>query len=290
MPKPVTREPEDIARLYGTEPILPVKPAPEPYIPQQKPKIPRMIDESEPTYRPGETQEEKKKVSVPLIITLVCLLVLLLGLGGWFVYDHFLSPGTPDVETSDKSNEKDPAENENEEDSPSDSDGEASTGEEDTSSSDEEDEQTDSEEDSETDPETDPEEDTEEDTEEDFSLSRPADAVEWNGHYYYIYDSSAAGNWDDAKIFCEQKGGYLATISSAKEDRFLYELLVESGMKNAYFGYTDRNSEGTWRWANGETSSYTNCLPANPTTIPTQSIMPCTTLAIPTVRGTMTTV
>lgn len=87
----------------------------------------------------------------------------------------------------------------------------------------------------------------------------PTDAVEFNGHYYYVYDLDTVTTWEEAKEYCESQGGYLATITGQEEDEFVYAYLRNNfDYESAYFGFTDRDEEGTWVWDNGEVSSYTN--------------------------------
>lgn len=87
----------------------------------------------------------------------------------------------------------------------------------------------------------------------------PQEASEFNGHYYYVYDLDTVTTWGEAKEYCESQGGYLATITSQEEDEFVYSYLRNNfDYESAYFGFTDQDTEGTWIWDNGETSSYTN--------------------------------
>lgn len=86
----------------------------------------------------------------------------------------------------------------------------------------------------------------------------PDDVVYFNGHYYKVYGDGNASSWDEAKAFCLAQGGYLATITSAEENAFLYDYIVSQGYTSAYFGFTDAAEEGTWVWDNGEDVSYTN--------------------------------
>ena len=87
-------------------------------------------------------------------------------------------------------------------------------------------------------------------------ISIPDDAVTLNGHYYMLYND--ADTYDAAQQKCVERGGHLATITSAEENSFVYSYIVSIGTKNAYFGFTDAETEGTWKWVTGETSSYTN--------------------------------
>jgi hypothetical protein len=88
----------------------------------------------------------------------------------------------------------------------------------------------------------------------------PDDAVEYNGHrYYFYYMEVCKSSWEDAIKFCENKGGYLATINDKEENDFLNKYMRENTKyTSAYFGLSDRIQEGTWVWENGENSTYTN--------------------------------
>lgn len=93
----------------------------------------------------------------------------------------------------------------------------------------------------------------------------PSDAAEFNGHHYYVYDMDNITTWEQAEAYCESLGGYLATITSQEEDEFVYFYLKNNfDYESAYFGFTDREEEGTWGWVNGETSTYTNWNPGEP--------------------------
>ena len=84
----------------------------------------------------------------------------------------------------------------------------------------------------------------------------PSDTLTYNGNVYERYDK--AMTWDQAKAFCESKGGHLATITSSAENNALADF-VAAGTKNYYaLGATDQGSIGTWRWITGEPFSYQN--------------------------------
>lgn len=84
----------------------------------------------------------------------------------------------------------------------------------------------------------------------------PANALKWNGHSYALFDNCAS--WIEAEEYCESIGGHLATITSSEENAAVYNYLRSCGYKDGYFGFTDSVEEGTWIWANGEKSDYTN--------------------------------
>ncbi len=79
----------------------------------------------------------------------------------------------------------------------------------------------------------------------------PSTAVEFNGHYYQVYDNSMT--WTEAKEYCEKLGGHLVTITSIEENNYIKDLVVSNGKKNAYWlGASDSESEGVWKWVTGE--------------------------------------
>ena len=90
----------------------------------------------------------------------------------------------------------------------------------------------------------------------------PEATMEFGGHYYELYDNNVS--WTEAKRICEEKGGYLVAITSASEQTAVVELTQE-GVRGMYrIGATDANSEGTWKWVNGEKFSYSNWDPGYP--------------------------
>lgn len=92
--------------------------------------------------------------------------------------------------------------------------------------------------------------------------SIPADAVEFNGHRYYLYDFAGLAEptqntWENAQAYCEAVGGYLATITTPEENDFLYRYMRQRGYASAYFGLSNTQT-GAWQWGNGELLTYTN--------------------------------
>ena len=84
---------------------------------------------------------------------------------------------------------------------------------------------------------------------------------EFNGHVYQVYDVNI--NCIAAKMLCENRGGYLACVTSAEEQAFLADLLeTTTYLENDYFiGGTDDEEEGVWRWMNGEDWDFTAWYP-----------------------------
>lgn len=73
----------------------------------------------------------------------------------------------------------------------------------------------------------------------------------YNGHSYYR--STGGATWTTARTNCVNMGGHLVTITTSGEQSFIYGL-----WPSGWIGLTDEVTEGTWRWATGETYSYTN--------------------------------
>lgn len=86
----------------------------------------------------------------------------------------------------------------------------------------------------------------------------PPEAVKFNDHYYCIYDVANVSDWNMAQEYCMEQGGYLATITSAEEDAFLYAYIVDEGYRSVMFGLSDQERTNDWRWVTGELLSYQN--------------------------------
>ncbi len=83
------------------------------------------------------------------------------------------------------------------------------------------------------------------------------------GHRYQFFEAVDM-EFEEVEEFCESLGGYLATISSEIENEFLYKMMKENGFSNAYFGYSDAEEEGVWKWLNGENIFYENWAEGEP--------------------------
>ena len=59
-------------------------------------------------------------------------------------------------------------------------------------------------------------------------------------------------------MFCKWLGGHLATITSQEENDAIYEFMKQDGLDNAYFGFSDIEDEGEWKWIDGTKSDFTN--------------------------------
>lgn len=96
----------------------------------------------------------------------------------------------------------------------------------------------------------------------DESENLPEGLYCWNHHYYSFYDG--VNSWDEAVAFCEEKGGYMASITSSEENDTVYGFMLEDGIKNAYFGWYLNAETSTWEWVNGEAGEYKNWNPGEP--------------------------
>lgn len=84
-----------------------------------------------------------------------------------------------------------------------------------------------------------------------------------NDHWYERVDTRLP-SWGEAQNYAVNQGGYLATVTSASENDFIYNNLGIYGFLYIWLGGTDENSEGNWEWVTGETWNYTNFRPGEP--------------------------
>lgn len=82
----------------------------------------------------------------------------------------------------------------------------------------------------------------------------------------YLLDNQAR-TWLEAKSFCESKGGHLATITSASEQTAIEnKIKQDAARKDLYWlGGMVNSTTNQWSWITGETWSYTNWTPGEPT-------------------------
>jgi tetratricopeptide (TPR) repeat protein len=81
-----------------------------------------------------------------------------------------------------------------------------------------------------------------------------------NQHLYLYVDS--ARTWHEARNYCALQGGYLATIQTATENEFIYQLT--GGNSSVWLGATDEAEEGVWSWVTGEPWTYKNWAEGEP--------------------------
>jgi hypothetical protein len=73
-------------------------------------------------------------------------------------------------------------------------------------------------------------------------------------HWYERVNFSWPG-YAGSQALCQSRGGYLASISSAQENEWLWNQLAGGW---CMLGATDAGHEGAWTWASGEPWQYTN--------------------------------
>lgn len=89
--------------------------------------------------------------------------------------------------------------------------------------------------------------------------SIPKDVMIYNGHSYKMFSETMT--WEDAKAYCELRGGHLAAITSKNENTAIFEYLEERTTEtdDIYIGISDKDSEGDWTtWVTGEKVTYKN--------------------------------
>ena len=78
-------------------------------------------------------------------------------------------------------------------------------------------------------------------------MSIPKSAEEMDGHFYLRVEDKLS--WQDARTYCVEKGGHLATISSDDENVFVRKLAKG---RPCWLGASDEKVEGQWEWVTGE--------------------------------------
>ena len=89
------------------------------------------------------------------------------------------------------------------------------------------------------------------------------DGYEYDNEYdRSIYRLTTAGTWQQAQLQAESLGGNLVTINNEKEQNWL--VTTFGGTENLWTGLTDKVTQSEYKWASGETSTYTNWYPGQP--------------------------
>jgi len=87
------------------------------------------------------------------------------------------------------------------------------------------------------------------------------------GHKYTVYCLKEITTWEDAKKYCEDRQGHLATITSQEENECLVQALSpsieEAGIKVSFFGLK-KLKDGEWEWCNEENFDYENWAEGEP--------------------------
>ena len=80
-----------------------------------------------------------------------------------------------------------------------------------------------------------------------------ANFYQYNGNKYLL---TSHGTWQQAQAQAQSLGGNLVTINNQAEQDWLVSTF--GGSENLWIGFTDEVTEGQFKWASGETSTYTN--------------------------------
>ena len=85
--------------------------------------------------------------------------------------------------------------------------------------------------------------------------------------YVYVYGScylltTVAHTWFDAENACNQQGGELATLTSAAQDRWIYQYFSAQAVSsisssNVWMGYNQVLQTGAFQWLSGDPSTFT---------------------------------
>jgi TPR repeat protein len=87
--------------------------------------------------------------------------------------------------------------------------------------------------------------------------------AEFEGHTFKFIPIKKS--WNKAKNDAEKLGGYLVCINSEREQKFIADLItIDNKVMPTWIGLTDEQSEGDFRWVNGEVVQYRNWLPNQP--------------------------
>jgi glucose/arabinose dehydrogenase len=82
----------------------------------------------------------------------------------------------------------------------------------------------------------------------------------YNGDRYILTEDSLS--WEDAQEEAKDLGGNLVTINDAAEEKWLRETF--GSREDFWIGINDREAEGQFEWASGETVTYTNWAEGQP--------------------------
>ena len=94
-----------------------------------------------------------------------------------------------------------------------------------------------------------------------------------NGHFYEVVPAPGGVTWGNAMLAATERGGYLATITSAEENEFVFGLADQdpnmwNGGDGPWLGGIQpvgaAEPAGGWSWVTGESFTYQNWAPGQP--------------------------
>ena len=102
-----------------------------------------------------------------------------------------------------------------------------------------------------------------------ISPAIPAQAKRFQGNYYYKYERNST--WQEAKKYCESKGGHLVVISNQAENSFVKTLFVNCSYKAYWMGGYREDKE--WKWINDEKWTFSDWHPGEPNSDDTYAVL-----------------
>ena len=88
---------------------------------------------------------------------------------------------------------------------------------------------------------------------------KPAQIYTYNNHKYLLSNELS---WEDAQAQAESLGGNLVAIDDAAEQEWLIQTFGQT--ERFWIGLSDRDEEGNFEWVNGQTTTYRNWKPGQP--------------------------
>lgn len=82
-----------------------------------------------------------------------------------------------------------------------------------------------------------------------------------DGHRYEIINTRVT--WEQAKDYCLERGGHLATVTSPDEYQMIVNLANKSERKVLWLGAV-KGADQSFKWVTGESVTYTNWLAGEP--------------------------
>ena len=93
---------------------------------------------------------------------------------------------------------------------------------------------------------------------------------DWENHGDHCYlwsdkDTSGMKTWDKAEAFCIQKGGHLASATTAAIETYITKENAKRRLKHLWLGGSDIEKEGVWKWSDGSPWNFTKWNKGQPT-------------------------
>ncbi len=90
-----------------------------------------------------------------------------------------------------------------------------------------------------------------------------ATTVQWDGNYnsFELFYEDSFISWEEAETAAEESGGHLATLTTAAENTFVWNFLINNLIGDSSYrdywlgGYQEdgaNENEGEWKWVTGE--------------------------------------